>query len=134
MNDYLARQGWKPLDYPATGSRECGWLPAGFMPYTSPKDTSLKRFPILYLYILWIFICNSVINNCLFIHVQAVHFQPHTLFINRVGCSLCLQQCDSQSVAWVHPSDPPKPFGWQSSAKVELLRVCSIESSLFFTG
>jgi vacuolar protein sorting-associated protein 13A/C len=72
--------------------------------------------------------CSSVINNCLLVDVQVVHFQPHTLFINRFGCSLCLQQCDSQSVAWIHPSDSPKPFGWQSSAKVELLKVCSIES------
>lgn len=71
-----------------------------------------------------------VMNNCL-LDVQVVHFQPHTLFINRIGCSLCLQQCDSQSVAWIHPTDPPKPFGWQSSAKVELLKVCSMESSVF---
>ncbi|KAJ7980442.1 calcium-dependent lipid-binding family protein [Quillaja saponaria] len=54
---------------------------------------------------------------------KVVHFQPHTLFINRVGQSLCLQQRDSQSVAWIHPSDPPKPFGWHSSAKAELLKI-----------
>ncbi|KAB2604886.1 hypothetical protein D8674_042145 [Pyrus ussuriensis x Pyrus communis] len=54
---------------------------------------------------------------------KVVHFQPHTLFINRVGYRLCLQQCDSQSVAWIHPTDSPKPFCWQSSAKVELLKV-----------
>ncbi|KAM1609645.1 hypothetical protein ACFXTN_020154 [Malus domestica] len=54
---------------------------------------------------------------------KVVHFQPHTLFINRVGYNLCLQQCDSQSVAWIHPMDSPKPFCWQSSAKVELLKV-----------
>ncbi|KAM2018735.1 hypothetical protein ACFX1T_021631 [Malus domestica] len=54
---------------------------------------------------------------------KVVHFQPHTLFINRVGYSLCLQQCDSRSVAWIHPTDSPKPFCWQSSAKVELLKV-----------
>jgi hypothetical protein len=71
-----------------------------------------------------------VMSNCL-LDVQVVHFQPHTLFINRIGCSLCLQQCDSQSVAWIHPTDPPKPFGWQSSAKVELLKVCLMESSVF---
>jgi hypothetical protein len=55
--------------------------------------------------------------------VQVVHFQPYTMFTNRVGCSLCLQQCDTQSVVWIHPTDPPKPFEWQSSAKVELLKV-----------
>ncbi|KAM1191562.1 hypothetical protein PS2_011823 [Malus domestica] len=54
---------------------------------------------------------------------KVVHFQPHTLFINRVGYRLCLQQCDSQSVAWIHPTDSPKPFCWHSSAKVELLKV-----------
>ncbi|XP_061360270.1 uncharacterized protein LOC133304277 isoform X2 [Gastrolobium bilobum] len=54
---------------------------------------------------------------------KVVHFQPHTMFINRVGCSLCLQQCDTQSAVWIHPTDPPKPFGWQSSAKVELLKL-----------
>ncbi|XP_062178337.1 uncharacterized protein LOC133883124 isoform X2 [Alnus glutinosa] len=54
---------------------------------------------------------------------KVVHFQPHTLFFNRIGCSLCLQQCDSQSVAWIHPTGPPKPFGWLSSAKVELLKL-----------
>ncbi|XP_031738035.1 uncharacterized protein LOC101213129 isoform X1 [Cucumis sativus] len=54
---------------------------------------------------------------------KVVRFQPHTLFINRLGCSLCLQQCDSQLSTWFHPSDPPKPFGWQSYAKVELLKL-----------
>ncbi|XP_075085926.1 uncharacterized protein LOC107782497 [Nicotiana tabacum] len=53
---------------------------------------------------------------------KVVHFQPHSLFINRVGCSVCLRQCDSQSVEWIHPSDPPKHFSWQSS-KVELLKL-----------
>ncbi|XP_050912165.1 uncharacterized protein LOC127127091 [Lathyrus oleraceus] len=54
---------------------------------------------------------------------KVVQFQPHTMFINRVGCSLCLQQSDTQSVVWIHPTDPPKPFEWQSSAKVELLKL-----------
>ncbi|KAJ4843890.1 hypothetical protein Tsubulata_025940 [Turnera subulata] len=54
---------------------------------------------------------------------KVVHFQPQTLFINRVGISLCLQQCDSPFVEWVHPTDTPKPFGWQSSAKVEFLKL-----------
>lgn len=54
---------------------------------------------------------------------KVVQFQPHSLFINRVGSSLCLQQCGSQSVAWIHPTDSPKPFWWQSCAKVELLKL-----------
>ncbi|KAJ0034329.1 hypothetical protein Pint_24264 [Pistacia integerrima] len=54
---------------------------------------------------------------------KVVHFQPQTLFINRVGLSLCLQQCDSQFVEWIHPTDPPKPFRWHFSAKVELLKL-----------
>lgn len=57
---------------------------------------------------------------------QVVHFQPHTLFVNRVGYSLCLQQCDSQSVTWIHPTDSPKPFCWQSSSKVEKLKVSDV--------
>ncbi|XP_059444630.1 uncharacterized protein LOC132176414 [Corylus avellana] len=65
----------------------------------------------------------SALLNLTSDRTKVVHFQPHTLFINRIGCSLCLQQCDSQSVAWIHPTDPPKPFGWQSSAKVELLKL-----------
>ncbi|KAI4344734.1 hypothetical protein L6164_011925 [Bauhinia variegata] len=55
---------------------------------------------------------------------KVVHFQPHILFINRVGYSLCLRQCNSLSAVWIHPTDPPKTFGWQASAKVELLRLC----------
>ncbi|KAJ7955294.1 calcium-dependent lipid-binding family protein [Quillaja saponaria] len=65
----------------------------------------------------------SALVNMTSDRTKVVHFQPHTLFINRVGQSLCLQQCDSQSVTWIHPSDPPKSFGWQSSAKVELLKL-----------
>ncbi|KAJ8532740.1 hypothetical protein K7X08_015629 [Anisodus acutangulus] len=53
---------------------------------------------------------------------KVVHFQPHSLFINRVGCSVCLCQCDSQSAEWIHPTDPPKHFSWQCS-KVELLKL-----------
>lgn len=73
---------------------------------------------------------SPVINKYLLVGVQVVHFQPHTLFINRVGQSLCLQQCDSHSEAWIHPTDPPRPFGWQSSAKVEMLKVCVVQTSM----
>ncbi|XP_057475541.1 uncharacterized protein LOC130763619 isoform X1 [Actinidia eriantha] len=54
---------------------------------------------------------------------KVVHFQPHTLFLNRVGCRLCLQQCDTQTLEWIHPTDPPQHIGWQASTKVELLKV-----------
>ncbi|XP_019418850.1 PREDICTED: uncharacterized protein LOC109329610 isoform X2 [Lupinus angustifolius] len=65
----------------------------------------------------------SALLNMTSDRTKVVHFQPHTMFVNRVGCSLCLQQCDSQSVVWIHPTDPPKPFEWQSSIKVELLKL-----------
>ncbi|CAL1397515.1 unnamed protein product [Linum trigynum] len=54
---------------------------------------------------------------------KVVHFQPHTLFVNRVGSSLCLQQCDSHLVEWIHPTNPPKLFRWQSFARVEMLKL-----------
>lgn len=54
---------------------------------------------------------------------KVVHFQPQTLFINRVGYSICLQQCDTHLVEWIHPTDPPKTFEWQSSSKSELLKL-----------
>ncbi|KAK2971030.1 hypothetical protein RJ640_025804 [Escallonia rubra] len=54
---------------------------------------------------------------------KVVHFQPHTLFINRVGCSLCVQQCDTNVLDWIHPNDPPKHFRWQSSTKAELMKL-----------
>ncbi|KAL1372338.1 hypothetical protein AAHE18_01G196400 [Arachis hypogaea] len=65
----------------------------------------------------------SALLNMTSDRTKVVHFQPHTIFINRVGCSVCLQQCDTQSALWIHPDDPPKPFGWQTSAKVELLKL-----------
>lgn len=54
--------------------------------------------------------------------MQVVHFQPHTMFINRVGYSICMRQCDTQSLKWLHPTEPPKHFGWQSG-KTEMLMV-----------
>ncbi|GAV71650.1 DUF946 domain-containing protein/DUF1162 domain-containing protein/Chorein_N domain-containing protein [Cephalotus follicularis] len=65
----------------------------------------------------------SALLNMTSDRTKVVHFQPHTLFINRIGSSLCLQQCDSQSVEWIHTTDPPKIFGWNSSAKVEVLKL-----------
>ncbi|KAK9053434.1 hypothetical protein SSX86_030068 [Deinandra increscens subsp. villosa] len=56
---------------------------------------------------------------------KVIHFQPHTLFYNRAGVSLCLQQCDTKALIWVHPTDAPNHFRWQTSAKVELLKLKS---------
>ncbi|KAI3512412.1 hypothetical protein L1887_19727 [Cichorium endivia] len=54
---------------------------------------------------------------------KVVRYQPHTLFLNRAGLSICLQQCDTQSLTWVHPIDAPNLFKWQSSGKVDLLKL-----------
>ncbi|XP_073302377.1 uncharacterized protein [Primulina huaijiensis] len=53
---------------------------------------------------------------------KVVHFQPQTMFINRAGSSICVRQCDTQMMEWLHPADPPKRFGWQSG-KAELLKL-----------
>ncbi|KAJ9559357.1 hypothetical protein OSB04_013971 [Centaurea solstitialis] len=50
-------------------------------------------------------------------------FSAHTLFFNRAGLSLCLQQCGTQSLVWIHPTDAPNHFRWQSSSEVELLKI-----------
>ncbi|XP_020520361.1 uncharacterized protein LOC18430003 [Amborella trichopoda] len=55
---------------------------------------------------------------------KVIHFQPQTVFINRLGCRLALQQCDFQLVEWIHPNDPPKAFQWQSTSRNELLQLC----------
>ncbi|KAL8205058.1 hypothetical protein R6Q57_010681 [Mikania cordata] len=54
---------------------------------------------------------------------KVVCFQPHALFYNRAGLSLGLQQCDTQSIVWIHPTNAPNHFKWQTSAKVELLKL-----------
>ncbi|KAI8002909.1 putative vacuolar protein sorting-associated protein 13D [Camellia lanceoleosa] len=48
--------------------------------------------------------------------------KPHTLFLNKVGRCLSLQRCDTQMLEWIHPTDPPRHFGWQPSTKLELLK------------
>lgn len=53
---------------------------------------------------------------------KVLHFQPHTLYVNRVGCGIYLQQCNTHSLELIHPTDPPKVFGWQSS-KAEFLKL-----------
>ncbi|XP_051130647.1 uncharacterized protein LOC127251100 isoform X2 [Andrographis paniculata] len=53
---------------------------------------------------------------------KVVHFQPHTVFINRVGDSICIQQCDTESLEWLHPTEAPKHFRWHSD-KAEWLKL-----------
>ncbi|XVE82332.1 hypothetical protein DITRI_Ditri15bG0139900 [Diplodiscus trichospermus] len=64
----------------------------------------------------------SALVNMTSDRTKVIHLQPYMLFANRVGFSLYFQQCDSQTVEVIHPSDPPKLFRWQSS-KVELLKL-----------
>uniref|UniRef100_A0A175YPS3 Uncharacterized protein n=1 Tax=Daucus carota subsp. sativus TaxID=79200 RepID=A0A175YPS3_DAUCS len=54
---------------------------------------------------------------------KVIHFQQQTLFINRAGCSLCLQQCGTRSLRWIHPTDPPLQLGWQPLSEAEMLRL-----------
>ncbi|XP_038986983.1 uncharacterized protein LOC103722332 isoform X2 [Phoenix dactylifera] len=54
---------------------------------------------------------------------KVVHFIPQTLFINRIGCSISLSQCNTKTEKWFHPGDPPKLIKWQTSARNELLKL-----------
>ncbi|CAN7131404.1 unnamed protein product [Brassica rapa subsp. narinosa] len=65
----------------------------------------------------------SAVLNMTSDRTKVIHLQPNTLFINRVGVSICLQQCDCQTEEWINPSDPPKLFRWQSSTRTELLKL-----------
>ncbi|OVA16691.1 Peroxin/Ferlin domain [Macleaya cordata] len=64
----------------------------------------------------------SALLNMTSDRTKVVHFQPQSVFINRVGLSVCLQQYDTQLEEWFHPTDPPKPFQWKSSG-IELLKL-----------
>lgn len=55
---------------------------------------------------------------------KVVHFQPHTLFVNRVGRRLLLQQHGSAQLEWIYPTDPPKVLLWESTFGSELLKIC----------
>lgn len=55
---------------------------------------------------------------------KVIHFQPHTLFVNRVGRRLLLQQHGSEQIEWIYPTDPPKVLLWQSTFANELLKIC----------
>ncbi|XP_010266663.1 PREDICTED: uncharacterized protein LOC104604129 isoform X2 [Nelumbo nucifera] len=65
----------------------------------------------------------SALLNMTSDRTKVIHFQPHTLFFNRTGQSLSLQQCETQSIQYAHPTDPPKPFQWKSTAKDEMLKL-----------
>lgn len=55
---------------------------------------------------------------------KVVNFQPHTLFVNRLGQMLYVQQCDVDCAELISPNDPPKAFLWRSGLVPELLKVC----------
>ncbi|CAM9004161.1 unnamed protein product [Rhodiola kirilowii] len=65
----------------------------------------------------------SALLNMTSDRTKVIHFQPHTLFINRTGVGICLGQCDTPTVEWIHPSDSPKSFAWPLSEKAELLKL-----------
>ncbi|KAF6156505.1 hypothetical protein GIB67_011306 [Kingdonia uniflora] len=65
----------------------------------------------------------SAVLNMTSERTKVIHFQPQCVFINRVGISISLRQCDVQSEDWFHFTDPPKPFQWRSINKVELLKL-----------
>lgn len=52
------------------------------------------------------------------------------MFMNRVGYSVCVQQCDTESLEWLHPAEPPRHFGWESGVP-ELIKVCVISHTLY---
>lgn len=54
---------------------------------------------------------------------KVIHFQPHTLYVNRVGFNLYIQQCGTASVEQIQPTDPPKPFLWHSSCNAEMMKL-----------
>ncbi|XP_021714350.1 uncharacterized protein LOC110682332 isoform X2 [Chenopodium quinoa] len=54
---------------------------------------------------------------------KVIRFQPHTLYINRVGFSVYIQQCHAPFVDHICPTDPPKAIRWHSSSKVEMLKL-----------
>ncbi|XP_043726204.1 uncharacterized protein LOC122672780 isoform X2 [Telopea speciosissima] len=65
----------------------------------------------------------SALLNMTSDRTKVVCFQPQTVFINKIGRSLALQQCGTQPVELIHPNVPPKQFQWQSSANIELLKL-----------
>ncbi|KAG0568137.1 hypothetical protein KC19_7G189300 [Ceratodon purpureus] len=54
---------------------------------------------------------------------KVIHVQPHTLFVNRLGRSLSLRQCDLKHEELFYPNDPPKAILWQSTDEQELLKI-----------
>ncbi|MCO5593423.1 hypothetical protein L7F22_047437 [Adiantum nelumboides] len=55
---------------------------------------------------------------------KVVNFQPHTLFVNRLGQQLYLRQGDFDCAELLYPNDPPKVIFWQSASYSELIKVC----------
>ncbi|KAI5061209.1 hypothetical protein GOP47_0023714 [Adiantum capillus-veneris] len=54
---------------------------------------------------------------------KVVNFQPHTLFVNRLGQQLYLRQGDLDCAELLYPNDPPKVILWQSASCSELIKV-----------
>ncbi|KAL2906379.1 putative vacuolar protein sorting-associated protein 13F [Bienertia sinuspersici] len=54
---------------------------------------------------------------------KVIRFQPRTLYINRIGFSVYIQQCGTTSVEHIRPTDPSKAIQWHSSSEVEMLKL-----------
>lgn len=54
---------------------------------------------------------------------KVIRFQPRTLYINRIGFSVYIQQCNTTSLEHIRPMDPPKAIRWHSTSKVEMLKL-----------
>ncbi|XP_057544625.1 uncharacterized protein LOC130823840 isoform X3 [Amaranthus tricolor] len=54
---------------------------------------------------------------------KVIRFQPRTIFINRVGLSVYIQQCSATFMEHIFPTDPPKAIRWHSSSKAGMLKL-----------
>ncbi|XP_010679516.3 uncharacterized protein LOC104894866 isoform X2 [Beta vulgaris subsp. vulgaris] len=54
---------------------------------------------------------------------KVIRFQPRTLYINRIGFSVYIQQCSTTSMEHICPTEPPKAIRWHSSSEVEMLKM-----------
>ncbi|XP_015689233.1 uncharacterized protein LOC102707936 [Oryza brachyantha] len=54
---------------------------------------------------------------------KVINFLPRALFINRIGRSIVLAECHSETEEHLHPCNPPKVFQWRSEFGSELLKL-----------
>ncbi|XP_024542530.1 uncharacterized protein LOC9648284 isoform X1 [Selaginella moellendorffii] len=54
---------------------------------------------------------------------KVVRFQPHSVFINRLGKRLQIRQGDIQAQDFLYPNQTPKTFVWRTNDEPELLKV-----------